>query len=250
MSGRLRSPGSRSSPARTTASAPPPPRRWRHRAPPSCAPTSATSASAASTTRRSRRPTGPPGWRGPTSSSSPSGRRAAGRPRWRRTCPTPPAVPQLFDAAEAQLGPVQILVNNASGWIADTFVPAATDRFGRVQSPSAQHPRPGARGRRPGGGAADRRVRASPRRPRGRMGPHHRPHLRRCGRLPRGGLLRRRQGGAGQLHAECGRRAGASRRHRQRRPPAHHRHRVDRHEDGSLAGRPAGASPRPSRWPR
>ncbi len=44
-------------------------------------------------------------------------------------------VPALFDAAEALLGPVQILVNNASGWIADTFVPAATDRFGRAQAP-------------------------------------------------------------------------------------------------------------------
>ena len=37
------------------------------------------------------------------------------------------SVPALFDAAEAELGPVQILVNNASGWIADTFVPAATE---------------------------------------------------------------------------------------------------------------------------
>lgn len=45
----------------------------------------------------------------------------------------PASVPALFDAAEADLGPVQILVNNASGWVADTFVPAATDRFGRVQ---------------------------------------------------------------------------------------------------------------------
>ena len=45
------------------------------------------------------------------------------------------SIPTLFDAAEAQLGPVQILVNNASGWVADTFVPAATDRFGRVQAP-------------------------------------------------------------------------------------------------------------------
>ena len=45
------------------------------------------------------------------------------------------SVPALFDAAEAQFGPVQILVNNASGWIADTFVPAATDRFGKVQAP-------------------------------------------------------------------------------------------------------------------
>ena len=43
-------------------------------------------------------------------------------------------VPSLFDAAEAELGPVEVLVNNASGWVADTFVPAATDRFGRAQT--------------------------------------------------------------------------------------------------------------------
>lgn len=30
-------------------------------------------------------------------------------------------VPKLFDFAEAKLGPVDILVNNATGWIADTF---------------------------------------------------------------------------------------------------------------------------------
>ena len=41
---------------------------------------------------------------------------------------TPPA---LFDAAEEQLGPVDILVNNASGWVADTFQPAHTDGLGR-----------------------------------------------------------------------------------------------------------------------
>ncbi len=45
------------------------------------------------------------------------------------------AVPALFEAAEEQLGPVEVLVNNASGWVADTFVPAATDRFGRAQTP-------------------------------------------------------------------------------------------------------------------
>ena len=45
------------------------------------------------------------------------------------------SAPALFDAAEAQLGPVNILVNNASGWVADTFVSAATDRFGREQTP-------------------------------------------------------------------------------------------------------------------
>jgi len=44
------------------------------------------------------------------------------------------AVPSLFDTAEAELGPVEILVNNASGWVADTFLPAATDRFGRTQT--------------------------------------------------------------------------------------------------------------------
>jgi 3-oxoacyl-[acyl-carrier protein] reductase len=38
---------------------------------------------------------------------------------------------RLFDAAEAVFGPVEILVNNASGWRADTFRPDATDRLGR-----------------------------------------------------------------------------------------------------------------------
>ena len=38
---------------------------------------------------------------------------------------------RLFDIAEAELGPVDILVNNASGWVADTFTPEAHDRLGR-----------------------------------------------------------------------------------------------------------------------
>jgi 3-oxoacyl-[acyl-carrier protein] reductase len=49
------------------------------------------------------------------------------------------SIPTLFDAAEAQFGPVQILVNNASGWIADSFVPAAADRFGRALAPVSEH---------------------------------------------------------------------------------------------------------------
>jgi 3-oxoacyl-[acyl-carrier protein] reductase len=47
-----------------------------------------------------------------------------------------PAVPRmLFDRAEATLGPVEILVNNASGWLADTFLAASQDRFGRTLRP-------------------------------------------------------------------------------------------------------------------
>ncbi|MGH2821024.1 MAG: SDR family NAD(P)-dependent oxidoreductase [Actinomycetota bacterium] len=38
----------------------------------------------------------------------------------------------LLDAAEAAFGPVEILVNNASGWIADTFAVGDTDRLGRA----------------------------------------------------------------------------------------------------------------------
>jgi 3-oxoacyl-[acyl-carrier protein] reductase len=38
---------------------------------------------------------------------------------------------RLFDLAEAELGPIDILVNNASGWLADTFTAEARDHFGR-----------------------------------------------------------------------------------------------------------------------
>jgi 3-oxoacyl-[acyl-carrier protein] reductase len=44
-----------------------------------------------------------------------------------------PATPaRLFDDVEAALGPVAILVNNASGWRKDTFTPEVEDRFGRA----------------------------------------------------------------------------------------------------------------------
>jgi 3-oxoacyl-[acyl-carrier protein] reductase len=47
-----------------------------------------------------------------------------------------PAVPaMLFDAAQEQLGPVDILVNNATGWVQDTFSPASTDGHGRSLRP-------------------------------------------------------------------------------------------------------------------
>jgi 3-oxoacyl-[acyl-carrier protein] reductase len=47
----------------------------------------------------------------------------------------PGAAVRLFDAAESKLGPVDILVNNASGWVADTFTPARVDRLGRRLHP-------------------------------------------------------------------------------------------------------------------
>ena len=47
-----------------------------------------------------------------------------------------PAVPaRLFDSAEEQLGPVDILVNNATGWLADSFAAAQADRLGRSLQP-------------------------------------------------------------------------------------------------------------------
>lgn len=39
---------------------------------------------------------------------------------------------RLFDIAEQVFGPVDILVNNASAWVQDTFLATDTDRFGRV----------------------------------------------------------------------------------------------------------------------
>jgi len=47
----------------------------------------------------------------------------------------PATAAALFDAAEEHLGPVDILVNNASGWVADTFEPAYTDGLGRPVQP-------------------------------------------------------------------------------------------------------------------
>ncbi|WNV89796.1 SDR family oxidoreductase [Umezawaea sp. Da 62-37] len=42
---------------------------------------------------------------------------------------------ELFDEAERVFGPVDVLVNNASGWVQDTFLSEGTDRFGRRLRP-------------------------------------------------------------------------------------------------------------------
>jgi 3-oxoacyl-[acyl-carrier protein] reductase len=41
----------------------------------------------------------------------------------------------LFDEAEQRLGNVDILVNNATGWVQDSFAPRDRDRFGRSLPP-------------------------------------------------------------------------------------------------------------------
>jgi 3-oxoacyl-[acyl-carrier protein] reductase len=47
----------------------------------------------------------------------------------------PDAPARLFDEAEAALGPVSILVNNASGWRQDTFGGCSEDTIGRPNRP-------------------------------------------------------------------------------------------------------------------
>ncbi|MBN1255803.1 MAG: SDR family oxidoreductase [Deltaproteobacteria bacterium] len=42
---------------------------------------------------------------------------------WECDLATPKAIPALFDRAEDELGPVDILINNAAEYLADTFVP-------------------------------------------------------------------------------------------------------------------------------
>lgn len=47
-----------------------------------------------------------------------------------------PATPaRLFDVAEDRLGPVDVLINNATGWVPDTFAPRDLDRHGRRLQP-------------------------------------------------------------------------------------------------------------------
>jgi len=47
-----------------------------------------------------------------------------------------PATPaMLFDIAEERFGPVDVLVNNATGWLADSFAAAGSDRLGRSLRP-------------------------------------------------------------------------------------------------------------------
>lgn len=61
---------------------------------------------------------------------------------WEADLTDPAAAPTLFDEAEKRLGPVQILVNNAAHWEADTFIPAARDLQSKSPELWADRPSP------------------------------------------------------------------------------------------------------------
>ncbi|HUI55298.1 MAG TPA: SDR family oxidoreductase [Bryobacteraceae bacterium] len=46
---------------------------------------------------------------------------------WEGDLSDPATIPSMFDEAERSLGPVEVLVNNAAYWEADTLLPAAAD---------------------------------------------------------------------------------------------------------------------------
>ncbi|MDQ3703469.1 MAG: SDR family oxidoreductase [Chloroflexota bacterium] len=62
--------------------------------------------------------------------------RAGGRAdAWEADLRVPGVIGELFDRAEAALGPVDVLVNNADAWAGDTFLASATDHLGRRLTP-------------------------------------------------------------------------------------------------------------------
>lgn len=65
-------------------------------------------------------------------------RAAGGRAdAWEADLSDPAAIPALFDRAERAFGPVEVLVNNAAAWVADTFVPGG-DRAPALWPPAPE----------------------------------------------------------------------------------------------------------------
>jgi 3-oxoacyl-[acyl-carrier protein] reductase len=60
---------------------------------------------------------------------------AAGQPPWKPTCPTRPHLSRCSTPPRNSFGPADILINNATGWLADTFAAAPADRLGRSLQP-------------------------------------------------------------------------------------------------------------------
>jgi 3-oxoacyl-[acyl-carrier protein] reductase len=132
----------------------------------------------------------------------------------------PQSPARIFDLAEATFGPVDILVNNATGWACgDSFVPGRLDGAGRTMAVITADVFDRTFG-------VDAKASALlmaefSRRLLARGGNWGRiPHLGRPARLPERGHLRRRQSGPGELHPVSRQRAGQARRHRQPRAPA------------------------------
>src|SRR5215831_16959432 len=53
---------------------------------------------------------------------------------WEADLADPANVPTLFEQAESAFGPVDVLINNAAGWQADSFVPSS----GNIWPPSSE----------------------------------------------------------------------------------------------------------------
>ncbi len=61
---------------------------------------------------------------------------------WECDLSDPAMIPQLFEQAEQQLGPVEVLVNNAARWQADTFLPRDTELANKLVELWADRPEP------------------------------------------------------------------------------------------------------------
>ena len=114
-------------------------------------------------------------------SSLAPGPRRCGRSRPRRCR----VIPALFDRAEAALGPVDILVNNAPGWIPDTFRPKPVDRLGRASRRVRLRHRSAVRRRCPGGALLIAEFARRLIERRARCGVDREPHIGGSARLPR-----------------------------------------------------------------
>jgi 3-oxoacyl-[acyl-carrier protein] reductase len=53
----------------------------------------------------------------------------------------PAAIPRLFEQAEENLGPVEVLVNNAAHWEGDTFLPSGAELSNRLDELWTERPR-------------------------------------------------------------------------------------------------------------
>jgi NAD(P)-dependent dehydrogenase (short-subunit alcohol dehydrogenase family) len=166
-----------------------------------------------------------------------------------------PASPaRIFDAAEERLGPVSILVNNASGWRKDSFSAAPADHIGRENQPVTAASIDAQLLVDVRGGALMMAELAARHRARGGdWGRIISLTSGRPGRVPRRGLLRGGQGGPGELHDVLLDRIGRRRHHRQRRLPADYRQLLGHRRRTPLGGAKAPTtttSPAPRRWPR